>query len=60
MLRLVTIFCLTVLFDAPNLGIPQTRRRLIIVGIRRDLFDRFHILKQYQYSSGGLNRPHAI
>ncbi|MBK8031375.1 MAG: DNA cytosine methyltransferase [Chloroflexi bacterium] len=37
--------------DAPNLGIPQTRRRLIIIGIRRDLFDRFHILKQYQYSS---------
>ncbi|GAB4523351.1 MAG: hypothetical protein OHK0046_36940 [Anaerolineae bacterium] len=36
------------IIDAPNLGVPQTRRRLIIIGIRRDLFERFHVLKQFQ------------
>lgn len=34
--------------DATSVGVSQTRRRLIIIGIRRDLLDKYHILKQYQ------------
>ena len=45
--------------DAPTLGVPQTRRRLIIVGVRRDLFDRFHILKQYQLRDEFNERLHG-
>jgi len=34
--------------DATNLGVPQTRRRLIIVGMRRDLYEEFSDLHQHQ------------
>lgn len=36
--------------DASHIGVPQTRRRLILVGVRRDLFDLFHLMEQQQIS----------
>ena len=49
--------------DAPHIGIPQTRRRLILVGVRRDLYDLFNLMEQQQIigrlraSLDGYNSP---
>lgn len=34
--------------DTPHIGVPQTRRRLIIVGVRHDLYNSFNLMEQQQ------------